>query len=174
MECINSTVICLLVFFIMACTTTAEDYEKRAKVRMGRGDIEGALEDFDKAIELNPDFHLAYANRGNAKRKIGDYEGSIRDFDKIIADTKDKSGIGAIFLDRGETKAASKDFIGALNDYDKAISLKPEGNAPNHYYYYRALTKYELNDKIGACADMLKAREKGNKEAAEWIKKICD
>ena len=38
------------------------------------------LADFNKAIELNPNYADAYYNRGNAKGNLKDYKGAIADF----------------------------------------------------------------------------------------------
>ena len=46
---------------------------------MRRGDLDGAIADFSKAIELKPKFILAYADRGNAKKAKGDQAGAEED-----------------------------------------------------------------------------------------------
>ena len=43
-----------------------------------------ALKDYDKAIELQPDFYDAYNNRGVVKSDLGDYADAISDYDKVI------------------------------------------------------------------------------------------
>jgi len=43
-----------------------------------------AIEYFNKAIELKPNYAMAYYGRGNAKSGNSDYEGAILDFDKAI------------------------------------------------------------------------------------------
>ncbi len=49
---------------------------------MGRN--EEAIKDYDKAIELNPQYAKAYNNRGKAKAKLGRNEEAIKDYDKAI------------------------------------------------------------------------------------------
>ncbi|MBN1694163.1 tetratricopeptide repeat protein [candidate division WOR-3 bacterium] len=43
-----------------------------------------AIRDFDKAIQLNPEYVDAYYYRGNAYRSKGDYAKAIQDYDKAI------------------------------------------------------------------------------------------
>ena len=41
--------------------------------------FEEAIQDFDKAIEINPDESILYKNRASAKRKLGDNKGADED-----------------------------------------------------------------------------------------------
>ncbi|MBK9402369.1 MAG: tetratricopeptide repeat protein [Bacteroidetes bacterium] len=53
-----------------------------ACVRIKLQDYRGAIVDFIKVIELDPDNWLAYSDRGNAKYNLRDYQGAIIDFFK--------------------------------------------------------------------------------------------
>ena len=48
------------------------------------GDREGAIADFDRAIELNPNHAGAYYNRGSAKSDLGDQAGAEADRKRAI------------------------------------------------------------------------------------------
>ncbi|MCG6537635.1 MAG: tetratricopeptide repeat protein, partial [Syntrophales bacterium LBB04] len=43
-----------------------------------------ALTYYNRAIELNPRFFLAYENRGNAKIRLGDYRGAVTDYEETL------------------------------------------------------------------------------------------
>jgi tetratricopeptide (TPR) repeat protein len=43
-----------------------------------------AITDFDRAIELDPQYHVAYYYRGLAYCNQGDYDRAIADFDKAV------------------------------------------------------------------------------------------
>ena len=47
-----------------------------------KGEYGRAIQDFDRAIELDPNYADAYFERGYAKLKQGDTEGSNADIDK--------------------------------------------------------------------------------------------
>ena len=47
-------------------------------------DLDGALEDYNKTIELNPEYVDAYLNRGCLKRELKDYKGALEDFNKAL------------------------------------------------------------------------------------------
>ena len=59
-------------------------YCNRGSAKNSSGDYAGAIEDYTKAIELDPKFAVAYCNRGNAKDSSGDYAGAIEDYTKAI------------------------------------------------------------------------------------------
>jgi len=44
----------------------------------------GAIQDYNKAIELNPKDANVYYMRGNAKDNLQDYRGAIQDYSKAI------------------------------------------------------------------------------------------
>ncbi|MCU4139364.1 MAG: hypothetical protein MW690_001296 [Methanophagales archaeon] len=47
-------------------------------------EYEQAIEDFSKAIELNPNYAGAYYNRGIAYAKLNQHERAIEDYNKAI------------------------------------------------------------------------------------------
>jgi tetratricopeptide (TPR) repeat protein len=57
---------------------------KRGLRRQAEGDHDGAIEDFTKAIEINPDFAQAYAGRGVSREAKGDGSGAKSDYSKSI------------------------------------------------------------------------------------------
>ena len=61
---------------------TAAEYLDRGCDKDDQKDSKGAIEDYSKAIGLNPNYVEAYANRGCAKEELGDKEGAIADWQK--------------------------------------------------------------------------------------------
>ena len=59
-------------------------YFDSAKIKYDRVDYTGAIADLDKAIELDPNYALAYTNRGLAKAHLKQYSEAIADYDKAI------------------------------------------------------------------------------------------
>ena len=41
--------------------------------------MQGALKDYNRAIQLDPGYSAAYGNRGNVKSDQGDYHGCVED-----------------------------------------------------------------------------------------------
>ncbi len=81
-----------------------------------------AIEDYNRAIELNPAYAPIYNNRGNAYGALGDNAQAIRDFDQAIAlDPKYAQAYG----NRGIVFKTAGDFDRAVEDFSQAIRLAP-------------------------------------------------
>jgi len=50
----------------------------------GATENQQSINDFNKAIELNPKDEVAYYNRGNTYRTLGNYQQAINDYNKAI------------------------------------------------------------------------------------------
>ena len=79
-------------FLILSCSSdksdgiSANEYWNIGLQKMGLGekDYTGAIADFSKAIELDPENKYAYYSRGTAKYELEDYRGYIADYSKAI------------------------------------------------------------------------------------------
>ena len=100
----------------------AEDYFSLGVDAHQRQEFEGALEDYNKAIELNFNDAGAYYNRGLAKDNLGDHKGAIEDYNKAIE--FDSNDAGA-YYNRGNAKDNLGDHKGAIKDYNKPLNPTP-------------------------------------------------
>jgi tetratricopeptide (TPR) repeat protein len=119
----------------------AEEYLDSGNARYARGDYDGAIADYDRAIQLEPDSYVAYVTRGIAKRAKADYDGALADYNKAI---QLKPGFYTAYVTRGAVKRAMEDYDGSIADYDMAIQLKPD-HAKAHYargYTYEQMGKF--------------------------------
>ena len=144
-----------------------EDYLKNGNERYDKGDYQWAIEDFNKAIELNPKNSEAYRGRGLAKGKLKNYWGALEDCNKAI-ELNPKDSVA--YLYRGVAKSYLNDYRDAIEDYSKAIELNPKDSEA---YLNRGIAKSNLGNKDGACLDYRKAGELGYEGANEMIQKNC-
>ena len=82
---------------------------------------EDAIEDYTKAIEIEPNNVFAYRLRGDSKRKLGDYQGAINDYSKAIEIYPNKA---YLYNYRASAKRKLGDNEGADEDDRKAEKLK--------------------------------------------------
>ena len=67
------------------CTNPLEtQYLNQGVEKHKAGNYQGAIDDWSKAIEINPQNAIAYNNRGSAKDDLGDHQGAITDYTKAI------------------------------------------------------------------------------------------
>jgi lipoprotein NlpI len=120
-------------------------------VKQTKGDLDGALADYNRAIELNPKDAKAYTNRGLVKQARADLDGALADYARAVElDPKDVLA----YYNQGVLKKDRGDLSGALADYTRAIELDPKFAL---FYNNRGNVKYDQGLWIEALADYRKA-----------------
>ena len=122
-------------------------YKEKADAKDDAGDKNGAIEDYSKAISINPNYVAAYYNRAIVKSSMGDKKGAIEDYSKAIELDPQKSGA---YYGRGNAKSFLGDKKGGIIDLTKAIELTPQDIDA---YINRAVMKYEIGDIEGELSD---------------------
>jgi tetratricopeptide (TPR) repeat protein len=87
------------------------------------GAPEEAIRCLDKALELDPQYVIAWRNRAEARSMAGQYADAIRDCDRAIAL---KSDFADAWFTRGNACARAGRTEEALRDLDQAIALKSD------------------------------------------------
>jgi len=104
-------------------THTAQAYFNRGNAKAALGAYAAAIEDYDEALRIDPNFKAAYNNRGSAKYKLGAYAAAIEDYDEALRiDPKDQEA----YNNRGTAKAALGAYAAAIEDYDEALRIDPK------------------------------------------------
>src|SRR5208282_4610072 len=85
------------------------------------GQYDSAIQDYDEAIRLEPDFAYPFNNRGLASLLEGQYDRAIQDYDQAI---RLKSDYGLAFNNRGRAKFYLGRFTEAATDFQNYLSLK--------------------------------------------------
>lgn len=123
-------------------------FNNRGAARAAQGDVDGAIDDYSRAVELDPLLAQAYSNRGNALTKQGRYQDAIDDYDQALNLAGD---VAAIYCNRGLTRRLLGDLEGSLQDLETAISL--DGRfGPS--YLARGGIRAVRGDIKGAIADL--------------------
>jgi tetratricopeptide (TPR) repeat protein len=126
---------------------TAEEWCNRGLNKNELGDKQGAIADYNQAIQIKPDYARAFCNRGDSKNELGDKQGAIADYNQAI---QIKPDYAEDYFNRGLAKYNLGDYQGAIADYNQAIQIKPDLALA---YNNRGVVKNDLGDKQGAIAD---------------------
>ena len=131
---------------------TAEEWFNLGVDKYDLGDNQGAIADFNQAIQIKPDHVYAYFVRGLAKYDLGDNQGAIADYNQAIQIKPDlaETYYAEAYYNRGLAKDDLGEKQDAITDFNQAIQFKPDHVSA---YYNRGLVKYDLGEKQGAIAD---------------------
>lgn len=118
-------------------------YNNRGAYKQGNGDFQGALEDYSKAIELNPKYEDAYSNRAIMQFHFGNLVAAYQDINKAIALYQ---GRPQFYNNRAGIRHALKDYEGSLQDVSKAIKINSNYAEAykNRAMIYNQMGKYQL------------------------------
>jgi tetratricopeptide (TPR) repeat protein/S1-C subfamily serine protease len=110
-----------------------------------------AIQEFTKAIQLNPRYGMAYFARAHVYYQLQEFQKSLSDYNQSIAIHPNSP---EAYNNRGNLKSDFQDLSGALVDYNQAIKLNPQYAEA---YNNRGNSKSRLEDKQGAILDYNKA-----------------
>ena len=137
-------------------------YCERGSAYLNGGEVDKALADFNKAVELNPGLALAYCNRGSVYISKNEYDKALSDLNKAIELVPDFSmaynNRGMVYKKRGE-------YEKALSDYNKAIELDHENVV---FYNNRAQAYEEKGEYDKSISDSNKALELSPKNSMAY------
>lgn len=162
-------------------TPRAIDYFGRAMDFMTLHNYKSAIADLNRAIEITPDFTMAYFMRSIARYKESKTSSITTEPDnknalaaqlsnekarislkEILSDIdhtiKLSPGMSQAYYNKGNIFTEAQDYTSAISAYNKAIELKPDfGEA----YYNRGYVYLKLGNKDAGIADLSKAGELG-------------
>lgn len=167
----------------------AIDYFGRGMDFMSVHDFKNASEDFTRAIEMSPDFTLAYFMRSMANyRELktreateptenndkalprnlqSDYSRIMDDLDLAI---KQSPQLAVAYYNKGVLFLELQDLTSAVNAFNKAIELRPSfGEA----YYNRGYAYFRLGNRNAGMADLSKAGELGIVPSYSVLKRMA-
>ena len=177
------------------------EYNIIGKAKMQNGDVSGAIEDFEQALDSQTSesqyYYLFQALFNNKE-----YREALEQINLAIAENE---GFYGYYLNRGNTKLMLGEFNEAINDYNYALSLEPgvpdsyflRGRAldtlkrhdlaiidftkaielnpdDGTYYSKRGNARFAIGNRSGACLDWTIAGNLGYYEDFEKIKSLCE
>src|SRR5688572_9374502 len=102
---------------------SAEDYLKRGNTRYTERDLDGAIADYNRAIEINSRFARTPSDRTDKAYNLGsDGSTAVSGFGRITV--MDPFNASALY-NRGLARYAKRDLEGAIADYTTAIKIDP-------------------------------------------------
>jgi tetratricopeptide (TPR) repeat protein len=95
---------------------------------------EEALKDFDRAIELDPEYSWAISKRGEIHKILGKHENAVQDFDRAISIYQFKADLNEGFSSAqsslGHLQYKLENYPTSMQSFQKLVELHPEN--PNY------------------------------------------
>jgi tetratricopeptide (TPR) repeat protein len=89
---------------------------------LAKGDLDLAIADYSRSIELFPNSGYAYGERGDIYKLMGDFQRATADYSQmILIDSDEYEG----FVKRAAIHLALGELDKAIVDYDEAVELSP-------------------------------------------------
>lgn len=150
-------VVLMVPVSVIAQEMDAKTYTQKGMSEFEVRDYKEALLFFNKAIEKDSSYHIAWYMRGNTKGTFEDLHGAMQDYNRAI-DINPK--FYEAYYERGNVKFRLQDYYGAISDFTKTIELNE-----NHVeaYYMRGKAKHEVEayqDAINDCTKILEINSK--------------
>ncbi len=64
--------------------TSLQQFYNQGVQKLAQGNFNGAVEDFDKVLQLNPRYYEGYCLRGLAKAQLQDFQAALADYNQAI------------------------------------------------------------------------------------------
>lgn len=128
---VTVVVLCLSLFTgTVLAQTTAQDcdltspgeFNTRGNEKLANRDYDGAMADYDCALQIDPNYSTAIINRGNVFRSLGNYDQAIVEYNKALDLDRDNQ---RAYYRRGFAYFSKGDMQNALADYNHSIELEP-------------------------------------------------
>lgn len=125
----------------------------RGRIHYRQDRPDQAVQDFSRAIELNPAFMLSYLARGTAWEMKGELDRAIRDYTRAI---ELRPGHAGAWYNRGRAWYLKEEYHKAIQDLSAAVERSPEFAGA---YLVRGYARQMLDQPCQAKQDLEKARE---------------
>ncbi len=138
-------------------------YNNRGVCYENIGRLDKAVDDYQKALALNPGDDQAYFNLGVIYQRAGAEDKAIEYYSDSLAINPKRA---EAFHNRGVIYSQSGQPDKALHDFDRAIILNPDMDIA---YYNRATLYLRINKRDLALPDFRKACDLGRKDACSAL-----
>ncbi len=127
-----------------------ENYLKLGDFEYESNNYEKALEHYDKALVVDPEYVTAWIKKGLSLRGLGGFEKAIRCYDKALEIDPNHA---EVWYNKGLALRSLGRFDEAVKFYDKAIELDPN-------YHKAWINKALALDALGQSEEAIKCYDK--------------
>ncbi len=128
-------------------------WSNRGNIRVSQNQLESALSDYEKAIELAPYAPDPYLNRGIVYERLEEWSEAIADYNRVLElDPEDPLA----YNNRGNAEAGKGEWSEAIADYQKAFELAPNYAFARGNYALALYQKGQTEEAIKTMKDLVR------------------
>jgi CHAT domain-containing protein/lipoprotein NlpI len=139
------------------------DFLKRGVDYLNHNDYQQAIEQFDRALEINPNFAEAYYLRGITHRQMDDTSKAVEDYTQAL---QIKPNLSEAHTSRASARSNIGDYKGAVEDYTQVLQSNP---FDIEAYVNRGLVETRLGNNQAAIEDCTKALRLNPNYASAYV-----
>lgn len=147
-------------------TASAKDYNKLGIKSYNAKKFYEAINNYDFAIMLDPEYYEAFTNRAAAKLALGKAYEAIEDCNSSISLKHDNT---IAYHHRGCAKLNINDINGAIEDLNMALEFNP---SHANSFYYLGIAYFKQQNLMKAKSSWELASKLGNVKAHDMIAKL--
>ena len=120
----------IVLFAVAGCGLGVSDYNDAILDGVSALNLnkpEKALEDFTRAVKIDPKRADGYLGRANALNTLGRYQESLEDYDKAL---EIDPNLANAYVNRGSAYSHLGEYEKAIADYEKGLELDPKIDDP--------------------------------------------
>jgi tetratricopeptide (TPR) repeat protein len=117
-------------------------------VRKAKGDLDGALHDYDEAIRLHPYYGYAYFYRASAHNAKGNVHWALRDYDEAIRLEPDN---GVFYFNRAALWESAHRYLDAVADLQEYLDLGGDISEGDQAEVKQRIQELKNKDKALRC-----------------------
>ncbi|HEY9730841.1 MAG TPA: tetratricopeptide repeat protein [Drouetiella sp.] len=129
-----------------------ETYRKNGDMKLSDGDFTGALDEYDKALQVNPRNAMAYYGRGRVRLATSNYTEARVDLNKAL---NIDSNLTSARLALIGILMYTRDFASGVSEATKVIESDPQNALA---YYERGICNGEVGRRAEAVSDLNQAK----------------
>jgi eukaryotic-like serine/threonine-protein kinase len=179
-------IFCLVLLFLFSVLTACEsnpnedlatEHVNQGKLLFSRGEIAPAINEFQEALRLTPNWAVAHAQLARALAAKGDIPGAVTEYQTAVSlhpDSETFQQLGILLASSGNLQGGITAFRSALQlqpadarlHYNLAIALRDKGDVDGAIDEYRKVVLYKSTDYEARYQLALVLKEKGLREDA--------
>lgn len=165
----------LFLLFLVACGGDGDgeavsDLVKQGEQAFKSGDVQQALQQFEKAIEEGDESAAAFSGRGRALFEQGMYDEAVEDLNRAVELDPDNDehleSRGLALIEQFKENADPESITQAVEDFTKAMDLRPDRVGP---IFGRGEALYLQGEYEAALEDLGECVKRSDRFRTAWL-----